>query len=378
MIQVFQPTLGPEEKAAAAAVLASGWVGFGPKVLAFEWAWAAHIGVPAENVVSVSCATEGLFQIFEQLAITHAHDRRDSVIIPAISFIGITNAVLSTAFNPVLCDVDQHTLNPMVADIARKLDKHTLAVCIQHYGGVPSDLGPIAEFCREQGLLLVEDCACAPLSFYDGKRAGTFGDFAVWSFDSMKIITSGGDGGMVYCKNPDDAECIRQATRLGQSQLSGQQNSGPRWWEFQVAEPGRRALMNDLQAAVGLVQLGRLEEFVVRRGQFSTLYSTRLAADKEAKEWRFVPNPYVITPETSSYYSFWIQTDRRDELASYLRDRDIYTTFRYWPPYKAYNWGGDYPGAEWAAARTLNLPLHANLTREDVERICDCIISFYR
>lgn len=371
MIQVFQPTLGAEEQAAAAAALASGWVGFGPKVREFEQAWATHLGVPAEHVVSVSCATEGLYQIFAQISggsvwVEH------NVIIPAISFIGIANAIRDASLGVVLCDVDRHTLNPTVDHIRGHMGDDTRAVCIQHYGGVPSDLGPIAELCRERGKLLVEDCACAPLSYYAGQRAGTVGDFAVWSFDSMKIITSAGEGGMVYCKDAGAAEQIRQATRLGQDQLSGQSGSGPRWWEFKVAEPGRKAMMNDVQAAVGLVQLRKLEQLVVERGLLAHQYVYRMA------HWDTLGiYPVPSEPSTSSFYSFWIQCERRDELAAFLRAREIYTTFRYWPVHRAYGWQGTWPGADWAADHTLNLPLHANLTRANVQYICDTIQEFW-
>lgn len=374
MIQVFSPTLGPAEQAAAATTLASGWVGFGPKCLEFESAWAAHLGVPAENVVSVNCATEGLHQIFAEIGIqTTERLLVGGVVMPAISFIGIANAVLDGALFVQLCDVDRHTLNPTVADIERAIDAHTVAVCIQHYGGVPSDLGPIAELCRARGLLLVEDCACAPLSFYAGQRAGTFGDFAVWSFDSMKIITSAGDGGMVYCRRAADAERLRLAMRLGQDNLSGQSSSGPRWWEFTVGQPGRKAMMNDVQAAVGLVQLGRLEELVRRRGEIWGQYQQALCC----LEWLASP-PEPSPNSGSSYYTYWVSTPRRNALAAYLRERGVYTTFRYWPVHRAYGWPSTTPNADWAAARTLNLPLHANLTVDDVDYVCETIAEFQK
>lgn len=370
MIQVFQPTIGPAEQVAAAAVLASGWIGFGPKVLEFERAWAAHIGVPVENVVSVSCATEALFQVLNWIGNENRHIGR--VVVPAISFIGIANAVRSAPMSVDLCDVDRHTLNPTVADIESKINELTVAVCIQHYGGVPSDLGPITDLCRERGVLLVEDCACAPLSYYDNKRVGTFGDFAVWSFDAMKII-SAGDGGMVYCRDAEVAEQIRKATRLGQDNLSGQSSSGPRWWEFTVAQPGRKAMMNDLQAAVGLVQLGRLEEFVDKRFDLRHRYM-----EIEGQGQDCFPDAPEKGTEISSCYSYWIQTERRDELATYLRERGVYCTMRYHPVNRVYNWPSTTPNAEWAADRTLNLPLHANLDEADVNYICDTIDQFWR
>ena len=379
VIQLFSPTTGPEEQAAAAAAIASGWIGFGPQVLEFEMAWAEHIGVPAENVVSVSCATEGLYQIMAYLAVSHHTVWSHDVIVPDIGFIGIANAVRQARegnsddiLNVVLCDVDPHTLNPSMADIALNVKAFdTLAVVIQHYGGVPSDLGPIAALCRERGVLLIEDAACAPLSFYGGQRAGTVGDFGVWSFDAMKIITSG-DGGMVYCRDAAAAESIRKATRLGQDNLSGQGAAGDKWWEYRVYTPGRKAMLNDLQAAVGLAQLVKLEALVERRHEIWNLYSTMLCS----LEWLSLPKPYEPENEQWSYYTFWVQCEQRDALALYLRERGVYTSFRYWPISAAYGCESNCPNAAWAAAHTLNLPLHANLTDDDVISIVNLIYRF--
>ena len=371
MIQLFSPTTGPEEQAAAAAAIASGWLGFGPQVLEFEMAWAEHIGVPAENVVSVSCATEGLYQIMAYISESNDDPYRDYVIAPDIGFIGIANAVRESGLNLKLCDVDPHTLNPAVDIIRACLPPGNMAVVIQHYGGVPSDLGPIADLCRERGVLLIEDAACAPLSFYGGQRAGTVGDFGVWSFDAMKIITSG-DGGMVYCRDAAAAESIRKATRLGQDNLSGQGAAGDKWWEYRVYTPGRKAMLNDLQAAVGLAQLVKLEALVERRHEIWNLYSTMLCS----LEWLSLPKPYEPENEQWSYYTFWIQCEQRDALALYLRERGVYTSFRYWPISAAYSWESGCPNAAWAAAHTLNLPLHANLTDDDVISIVNLIYRF--
>lgn len=376
MIQVFQPTLGAEEQAAAAAVLASGWVGMGPKVKAFEQVWADFVPLPRENVYAVACATDGLFQIFDYIASTRnrnslsANFNRRDVLMPANSFIGLANAVDDSALNPALCDIDRRTLNPTARTIERALTRQTCAVCVQHYGGVMSEMDDIAALCRAAGVLLIEDCACAPGGSYLGHSAGHYGDFAVWSFDGMKIMTAG-DGGMVYCQDAAVAAELRRGARLGQSVLSGQESDAERWWEFTAEGVGRRSLMNDLGAAVGLEQLKKLPGLIAQRAHLWEQYQDHLS------DLAWLGTPPELEPGVcSSYYTYWVQTHYRDELARWLRQRDIYTTYRYWPVNRAYGWPATTPASEWAADHTLNLPLHANLTDADIHRICDAIQEF--
>lgn len=365
-IEVFSPTIGPKEQAAVAAVLASGWLGAGPKVAEFERAWAAHIGVPVENVVAVSCATEGLFQV---VALFSSRCNA-SVVVPGNVYIGALNALeadLRTGFD--WCDIDPHTLNPTV----EMLPQLGEGVLLQHFGGVPSDLENISDYCKRDGLTLIEDCACAPASTVNGKPAGTFGDFGVWSFDAMKVMTCG-DGGMVYCREAGDADAIRRATRLGLDNLSGQSSGETsRWWEFQVQVPGRRAMMNDIGAAIGLEQLRVLPTLVWWRQERWSEYQQALAG----LDWLTLP-PEPPVGVKSSYYCYWVQLERRDELAVFLRERGVYTTYRYWPPHRAYGWPANLPGVDYATDHTLLLPLHANLSVEDVVYICEQVREFGR
>lgn len=371
MLEVFRPFLGEAEAAAAARVIASGWVGLGPQVAEFERAFAAHLGVPSEHVVTVSCATEGLYQVCALIA--EEADRAANVVMPANAFIGAANAVLETdGLDLQLYDVLRDSLNPSALQIAQASNDDTIAVLVQHFGGTACDLPLIAQLCRAQGLYLVEDCACAVATRVDGRAAGTFGDFGIWSFDAMKILVCG-DGGMVYCRDAAHAAWIRRATRLGQSQLSGRGAVGERWWEFESTLPGRRAIMNDIQAAIGLTQLGKLATMVAVRRLLWGEYHTRLAGARGLLGTAPCPPAGV----ESSCYTYWIYHAQRDALASHLRAQGVYTTYRYWPVHYAHGWQHQhFPNVEWAAAHMLMLPLHPALTAADVARICDLILEF--
>lgn len=372
MINVFSPTCGAEELAQVADSFATGWLGKGRKVAAFEAAWAAHIGVDPAHVVSVPCATEGLFQVCELAGIRQG----DVVFMPSIHFIGAANAVLATGAKITFCGVDPHTLNLTLRTLQRAYKAlDAKAVVLLHYGGVAQDLEAIRQWCDEAGLILIEDAACAQATVYEGKAAGTWGDYGVWSFDAMKVMTTG-DGGMVYCEDRRDADELRQRLYLGMDTERGLASDKDRWWEFKVSEygpHGRRAIMNDVAAGIGVEQLKKLPAFVERRMEIVRKYDAGLGNVLKVPPTGLLP-----------YYFYWIQTERRDELARHLRDNGVYTTFRYYPLHRVFSGHRGFysiphlPGVDYAADHTLLLPLHQGLTDDDVDYVIDKVKEFYR
>lgn len=367
MINVFQPSLGAVELAAVKRVFDRAWLGEGEETAAFVAAFARHLGVGPEHLVPVSCATEGLFQVLALLP-------RGKVLVPAIHFIGAGNAVLAAGHELVLCDVDPHSLNADAESFLPHLDDSVTAVLLLHYGGDPCDMAEIRGAIG-QHVALIEDSACAVASRWQGQACGTFGRFGIWSFDAMKVLTCG-EGGMVYCADLADAERLRLATRLGMDRATGQQGGADRWWEFGVdplcAHRGRRAVFSDLGAAIGHAQLSRLPALVDRRREIWHRYDAALAS---LTSWLRRPPAPAPWTEHSAYF-YWVQLLERDALAVFLRDRGIYTTFRYWPLNRAYRREDNVPMADWAAARTLLLPLHAGLTNADVDYIGAQVVEF--
>jgi len=374
MINVFQPSVGPEELLAVGDVFESSWLGRGPRTLAFEKAFAAYIGVDADQVTSMSSCTEALFLSMELLGVTSG----DEVILPSISFVGAGNAVAARSATPVLCDSDARTLNPTVGDIEGKITSRTKAVLLLHYGGYPGDVDHIAKLCRDRGIALVEDAACSLASSIDGRACGTFGPFGAWSFDPMKLITMG-DGGMLYAEDRAVIEEARRRAYLGMRQPSGvsQAQHGGRWWEFDVATFSRRSIVNDIGAAIGAVQLSNIDSILARRKRVVDAYDQAFAG----LEWLQGPPPVRPNQDVAPYL-YWIQLPTaaaRDGLAAHLYARKIYTTFRYFPLHRvpAFASADDYlPGAEQAAETTLCLPLHQSLDDGDVERITSAVTAF--
>ncbi|MFI0366582.1 DegT/DnrJ/EryC1/StrS family aminotransferase [Actinomadura sp. 1N219] len=366
MINVFQPELRERELAAVAEVFDSNWVGKGSRTAEFEAAFAGHLGVAAERVMSVNSCTEGLFIA----AALSGAGPGDEVVLPTVSFVGAGNAVASLGATPVFCDVDPRTLNPTLDDVTAVVTPRTKAMILLHYGGHPGAVAEIAEFCRERGIFLIEDAACAVASTVDGRACGVFGDVGVWSFDAMKIVVAG-DGGMLTARDPDLVARARKLAYFGLEQFSGFSQAkqyDTRWWEFQVSSFSRRSIMNDILSAIGLVQLDRLAEFVSRRGAITARYD-RALADVDGLR---LPPP-LPAGHSSSHYLYWVQMDPaiRDGVAHDLYERGVYTTFRYAALHQvaAYGSRARLPKAERAVAETLCLPLHQSLSEEDVDQV---------
>ena len=373
MINVFQPSLGTEETEAVGRVFDSNWLGKGKLTAAFEQAFAAHLQVASRQVRSASCCTEGLFQAIRALGIGAG----DEVVMPSISFVGAANAVVDSGATLVFCDSDPRTLNPTAEMVAACITARTRAILILHYGGLFLELGEIAQLAREKNVILIEDAACSVASRIDAKALGTFGDVGVWSFDAMKILVTG-DGAMVYCRDEELALRMERSMYLGMATASGFANAvAQKWWEFDVACAGRRAIMNDVASAIGLEQLRKLAPFIRRRRDVHEAYDRDLASVKGLTR-----PPGIAAGHESSYYFYWVQLegDARDRLAIFLRERGVYTTFRYYPLHlvKFYGDSRKLTGAEEAARSTLCIPIHQGLTDADVDRVVDGILEFSR
>ena len=371
MIQVFQPSLGEEEVAAIRQVFKDNWPGRGKRAEQFEQDFAGWLHTSPDHMVSITSCTEGLFHAVKALQLHPG----DEVILPGISFVGMGNAILAEGARPVFCDVDPLTLNPTPEMVEAEAGRRSAAFMLLHYGGVAPDMEAMTDMARSCELALIEDCAISEATRWNGKAAGTWGEIGIWSFDAMKSL-SVGDGGMLWFRNKNRIADARVDLYLGQTSQSGHIASqhGPRWWEFDVVNPGRRSLMNDMTAAIGIVQLKKQPAMLTRRRAIHERYSAELAG----LDWLRLP-PVILPHSESSYTFYWVQCEKRDELATYLKENGIYTTFRYWPLHRLSIYGHrgkPLPGVDQAAAQTLLLPLHHGLSDGDVSKIIEKVRAF--
>ena len=295
-IPVMIPYLGEAEAEAAAQAVLSGWVAQGPRVARFEEEFAARVG--AREAVAVSSCTTALHLALVACGIGPG----DEVVVPSFSFIATANAVRYVGAAPVFADVDAETGNLTPETIEPVLTGRTRAVMVVHQGGMPADLNALRELCARHDLQLVEDAACAVGSTYRGAPIGAGSLIAAWSFHPRKLLTTG-EGGMLTL---DDADMARRLKRLREhgmdlSAAARHASTGPKFESY--LEVGYNYRMTDIQAAVGLVQLGKLDEMIGRRRELAARYHELLA---DVPGTRPVRDPDY---GTSNYQSFWVLLD---------------------------------------------------------------------
>jgi len=365
VIPVIKPYFGEEEAEAAAAVVRSGWVAQGPKVAEFERAFAGYLGVEAG--VAVSSCTTGLHLMLDVLGIGPG----DEVVVPSLSFIATANAVRYCAATPVFADVDPATGNLAWETVEPVLTERTRAVLVVHQAGVPADVEPIRSGARQRGIAVVEDAACAAGSTYRGRPVGVDAPAAAWSFHPRKVLTTG-EGGMVTTDRPDWAARMRRLREHGMDVSAADRHRAVQPVMERYLEVGFNYRMTDIQAAVGLVQLAKLDQMVHRRRTLAERYQQLLA---EVPGIRTVADP---PHGTTNFQSFWVELDEyfpvsRDELLGLLYAsgvsgrRGIMAT--HLEPAYAEHPRTPLPVTERITAQTLILPLYHTLTEVEQEQV---------
>jgi perosamine synthetase len=268
-IPVMIPWLGEEEAAAASEAVLSGWVAQGPNVAAFEKAFAERVG--AEHAVAVSSCTTALHLSLVALGLGAG----DEVVVPSLSFIATANAVRYVGAEPVFADVDPDTgnLTPATVEVVRT--PRTKAVLAVHQGGVPADVHALRAACADRDLALVEDAACAIGSTVGGKPVGHGALLAAWSFHPRKLVTTG-EGGMVTTDDADWAARLRRLREHGMNASAAERHASDRPVLESYLEVGFNYRMTDVQAAIGLVQLGKLDTMIARRRELAAHYAELL------------------------------------------------------------------------------------------------------
>jgi perosamine synthetase len=365
-IKVSQGCLGEEELGAVRQVFATGYFGLSDKVFEFEAALKQYLG--AEHVVATCTGTAALHLALDALGVNDG----DEVIVPSLTYVASFQAISATGATPVPCEVNPETLLMELADVERRITPRTRVVMPVHYSGMPCEMDALLKLAERRGLRVVEDAAHAFGSSYRGRRVGSFGDVASFSFDSIKNITCG-EGGAAVCRDAKLAERMRQKRSLGIDRRQNR-NAPDRSGGFEVITQGFRYHMGSINAAIGLVQLGRIESFLAHRREICRRY------DRAFEKLQGIQPLFRDYAEIAPYnYVVRVQHGRRDELLQFLSERGIETAINYLPnhlhPY--YRQSDARLGVtEKIYEEILTLPLHCALSDADVEEVIDGVREF--
>lgn len=376
---------GDEEAAALLDVLKASAPSCGPRVKAFEEAFAAYCG--ASRALAVTSATAGL----ELAMIACEVGPGDEVITTPLSWISTANAIAARGAKVVFADVDPRTFNLDPADVARKITPRTKAILPVHLYGQCCDMDALIELARPRGIRLVEDCAHAVGATYRGRPAGSLGDIGVFSFHQQKNMTTLGEGGMVTTSDEKLYErllsfrslCCRTYDPKGKYLPIDEstQPMGKRYWLLDFDDVGGNCRMTDAQAAVGLVQLNKLAAHNRRRQEIADLYRQRLSAIG------FLGMPYVSPDCTHVYHVFCVLVEPGFHLSKEDFMWQLYTRhqIKVWSHYMpihlttAYRKQGHGPGecprAEALFHQYVSLPIHPRLTPQAIDYLLASIES---
>jgi dTDP-4-amino-4,6-dideoxygalactose transaminase len=373
-IPFFDLDYGEPEEEAVMSVLRSRWLTMGDRTMEFEKKFAGCIGI--KHAFAVSNCTVGLHLANVVLGIRE----EDEVICPSLSFAATANCIRYVNAAPVFADItslDDWTLSP--AELEARITPRTRAVIVMHYAGFACDMSRISEIASAHDLKIIEDCAHAPGSSYKGKMLGAWGDIACFSFYSNKNLSTG-EGGMICTDDDALAGRIKLLRSHAMTSLAYDRHKRD-IYTYDVLETGFNYRMDEIRAALGVVQLQKLERNNAKRRELAAQYIRRLSAVSD------IHIPFRQYPHVPNYHLFPVlvsgSTDRYGFI-DHLRSKGIQTSIHY-PPihlftaYKEYFRGNPphLPLTETIGSRVVTLPMHPLLQADQVDYICDNIAGYY-
>lgn len=373
------PQIEEAEIAEVVATLRSGWIGTGPKVAQYEQAFANYKGVDPAFVAAVASCTAALHLSLLAAGIGEG----DEVITTPLTFCATINAIIHAGGTPVLADVNPETMNIDPEQIEARLSPRTRAIVPVHFAGRPCEMDEILNIANQCNLKIIEDCAHAIETEYKGKKAGTMGDFGCFSFYVTKNVTTG-EGGMVVARNAEDIARVKRLALHGLSKDAWKRFNDSGYKHYQVEECGFKYNMTDLQAAIGIHQLRRVEENWWRRREIWQAY-------QEAFQHLPIATPMESNPNyRHAYHLYTVLINERtcgvtrDGFLDYMTEANIgvgvhYLSATNHPFYqRRFGWNASTtPVASEIGKETVSLPLSAKLTPDDINDVIETLKEFF-
>lgn len=363
-VRLSKCSVGVEEKEAVCRVLDNEYLGMGKEVQLFEQELKEYLNTDHE-VICVNTGTAALHLAVLCLDLKEG----DEILVPSITYVASFQAISATGAKPVACDVDEETVFIDIEDAEKRITSKTKAIMPVHYGSNASRIKHVYALAEKYNLRVIEDAAQSFGGVRDGLKIGAVGDIVCFSLDGIKNITSG-EGGIVVTKDQVLAQRIRDARLLGVEKDTEKRYQGARSWVFDVQHQGFRYHMSDLMAAIGRAQLKKVELFSKRRREIVQAYlqgfKQSILVEPLKLDYQFiVPHLFALK----------VKSGDRESLADKLNKMGVATGAHYFPNHllSLYRTGYSLPKAERLGRSLMTLPLHVDLSDEDVQYVINCL-----
>ena len=365
-VRLSKCSIGNEEVNATSKVLKSEYLGMGSVVLEFENAIQHYLETPM-SVVCVNTATSALQLSIAALDIGYG----DEVLVPSLTYVASFQAISATGATPVACEIDRDTFFLNVDDARNKITEKTKAIMPVHYASSSSNMRAVYDLAQEFNLRVVEDAAQAFGSKRDNMKIGMDGDIICFSFDGIKNITCG-EGAAILTKDKRVLQRLQDDRLLGVQKDSDNRYVGKRSWDFDVVNQGFRFHMSNINAAIGLAQLQKVDDFKLKRQEIARRYIDSLSSLTQVSVLNLDYNQ--IMP-----HIFVIKVDRRDALREYLTNSGIECGLHYKPNHllTKYHAKSALPETESCYSKTITLPCHVDLTIPEQNYVIRHIKDFF-
>jgi len=377
-IPLTKPTIEEDEIKEVIKVLKSGWLTTGPKVAEFEENMQKYLG--CKKAVGLTSCTGGLHIALAALGIKHG----DEVIVPTYTFAASAHVVAWLGARPVLVDVEKDTFNIDPKKIEDAITDKTKAIIPVHFAGHSCDIDKIMAIAEKHNLYVIEDAAHAIGTDYKGKKIGNFGNATAFSFYAIKTITTA-EGGMVVTNDKELGKKLKRYSYFGVDKDAFNRYADKANWYYEIIELGYKYNMDNIQGALGVEQLKKLESFIEKRRKLANLYSDLLKgvsgiitpAEKEYTRHSYHLYPILLDIDSISM--------SRDEFIDKLKEYKVGASVHFIPlhlhPYYQKTYGykkGDFPTAEYLFYREVSLPLYPRMNEEDVRYVVESIKEIIR
>jgi dTDP-4-amino-4,6-dideoxygalactose transaminase len=372
------PLIEKDEIKEVVSTMRSGWLGTGPRASRFEQLFGGYKG--SKHALALNSCTAALHLSILALGLK----RGDEVITTAMTFCATVNSIIHAGAKPVIVDCQRDTMNIDPREIEKMITKKTKAILPVHFAGRPCDMAQIMKIAKKHGLKVIEDCAHAIESEYHGKKAGRIGDIGCFSFYVTKNIVTG-EGGMAITDNEKYADRIKVLSLHGMSKDAWKRFGDKGFKHYQVVSAGFKYNMMDLQAAIGIHQIKRVEKYWEKRQRIWNKYDKAFAGllcSTPLKQEKGTKHAYHL-------YTLLLDTERlditRDEFLDELTKRNIGAGVHYLSinmhPYYQKALGlklDDFPNAEYIAKRTISLPLSPKLNEKDTDDVIEAVTEILK